>query len=99
MIHAKNVQSPVVPDIHLLSNGRLGVMVSSAGGSSSRRGDVAVTRWRDDAVRDACGTFCYVRDSVSGRVWSTTFQPTVLRADACDVDFAPGRATVVRRDG
>ena len=99
MTHAKNVQSPAMPDIHLLSNGRLGAMVSSAGGSSSRRGDVAVNRWRDDAARDACGTFCYVRDSVSGRVWSTTFQPTVLRADAYDVDFAPGRTTVVRRDG
>ena len=41
MTHAKNVPSPAVPDVHLLGNGRLGTMVSSAGGGSSRRGDVA----------------------------------------------------------
>jgi cellobiose phosphorylase len=99
MTAAKNVPSPPVPDIHLLGNGRLGTMVSSAGGGSSRRGDVAVNRWRDDATRDACGMFCYVRDDASGRCWSTTFQPTVRRADAYEVAFDPGRATVRRRDG
>ena len=95
MNHAKYAP----PLIHLLGNGRLNTMVSSSGGGSTRHGDVAVTRWRDDATRDACGTFCYVRDAGSGQVWSTTFQPTVLRADACEVDFSPGRATLVRRDG
>ena len=90
---------PAAPDLQLLSNGRYAVMVSSAGGGSSRRGDVAVTRWRDDATRDAAGAFCYVRDADSGRVWSTTYQPTLRRADAVDVVFAPGRATFTRRDG
>ena len=98
MNHTRNAPPSAAPLIHLLGNGRLNTMVSSSGGNSSRRGDVAVTRWRDDATRDACGAFCYVRDPESGRVWSNTFQPTTLRADAYEVDFPPGQARLVRRD-
>ena len=99
MTHDKNTPPAAPPVIQLLTNGRYSAMLSSAGGSSSRRGDIAVTRWRDDATRDACGTFCYVRDAASGQVWSTTFQPTLQRAEAYDIDFAPGRAKVSRKDG
>ena len=95
----KNSFRPGPPDVQLLTNGRYHVMATSAGGGSSRRGGAAVTRWRDDATRDACGSFCYVRDADTGRVWSTTFQPTLQRADTCDVLFAPGQVTVSRRDG
>ena len=37
-----------VPEVHLLSNGRYHVMVTNAGGGSSRWKDFAVTRWRED---------------------------------------------------
>ena len=87
------------PVVQLLTNGHYNVMVSSAGGGSSSRAGLAVTRWRDDATRDASGTFCYVHDADGGRVWSSTFQPTLACADAYDVAFTPGRATVTRRDG
>ena len=90
---------PAAPVVQLLTNGHYNVMVSSAGGGSSSRAGLAVTRWRDDATRDASGTFCYLHDADGGRVWSTTFQPALERADAYDVVFSPGRATVTRRDG
>jgi len=99
MTDDQNTSRAAAPFIQLLSNGRHAVMVSSAGGGSCRSAGLAVTRWRDDATRDSSGTFCYVRDARSGRVWSTTFQPTLTRADSYDVDFTPGRATIVRRDG
>ena len=99
MNHDKNSLRPSFPVIQLLTNGHYSVMVTSTGGGSSRSAGMAVTRWRDDATRDASGAFCYVRDADSGRLWSTTFQPTLERADAYDVAFTPGRATVVRRDG
>ena len=38
-----------VPEVQLLSNGRYHVMVTNAGGGSSRWNDLAVTRWREDA--------------------------------------------------
>jgi len=65
-----------IPDVHLLSNGRYHVAISSAGGGYSRLGDLAVTRWREDSTRDCWGSFCYIRDVDSGNVWSTGYQPT-----------------------
>ena len=67
------------PEVQLLSNGRYHVMVTNAGGGSSRWKDLAVTRWREDSTCDNWGTFCYLRDEASGEFWSTAFQPTLKR--------------------
>src|SRR5258708_29973604 len=40
------------PEVHLLSNGRYHLVVTSAGGGYSRWQDLALTRWREDATRD-----------------------------------------------
>ena len=44
--------SSAAVEVHLLSNGRYHVAVTSAGGGYSRWRDLAVTRWREDATRD-----------------------------------------------
>ena len=87
-----------VPQVQLLSNGRYHVMLTSAGGGSSRWRDLAVTRWREDATCDPWGSFCYLRDLDSGHVWSTTLQPTLQRADSYEARFAAGIATFRRHD-
>ena len=56
----------VRPAVQILSNGRYHVMLTNAGGGYSRRGDMAVTRWREDGTRDAWGQFCFLRDVDSG---------------------------------
>jgi cellobiose phosphorylase len=80
------------PEAHLLSNGRYHVMVTAAGGGSSRWKNLALTRWREDPVCDSWGTFCYVRDTATGRFWSTAHQPTLRRADAYEAIFLESRA-------
>ncbi len=45
----------------LMSNGRYSVSVRPNGAGRSRRGGADVSRWRDDALRDAYGTFFYLR--------------------------------------
>lgn len=45
----------------LLSNGRYSVSVRANGAGWSRFGTADVSRWRDDALRDAYGTFIYLR--------------------------------------
>ena len=87
-----------VPEVQLLSNGRYHVMVTSAGGGYSRWRDVAVTRWREDTTRDHWGSFCYVRDTVSGQYWSTAYQPTLAPAKHYEAIFSGGRAEFRRRD-
>lgn len=85
-------------EAHLLSNGRYSVAVTSAGGGYSRWGDLAVTRWREDATRDHYGTFCYIRDRESGAVWSNAWQPTTRPAKGYEAIFTQARAEFRRVD-
>src|SRR6266478_6068102 len=87
-----------IPEVQLLSNGRYHVMVTNAGGGSSRWKDLAVTRWREDITCDDWGTFCYLRDVASGEFWSTAHQPTLKQAEQYEAIFSEGRAEFRRRD-
>ncbi len=87
------------PAIHLLSNGRFATMVTTAGSGYSRWGDLAVTRWREDATCDDAGSYVFLRDMRSGDVWSTGYQPAGVEPDEYHVAFHEDRAEFVRRDG
>src|SRR6185312_3812621 len=84
--------TPRTPEIHLLSNGRYHVMVSSSGGGYSRWRDLALTRWREDATRDCWGTFVYLRDTASGEMWSNTYQPMLRASKGSETIFTQARA-------
>uniref|UniRef100_UPI00273A3F1D hypothetical protein n=1 Tax=Stenotrophomonas sp. YIM B06876 TaxID=3060211 RepID=UPI00273A3F1D len=79
--------TPSAAGVQLLSNGNYHVMVSRTGGGYSHWKGLALTRWREDATCDNWGAFCYLRDRASGLVWSTTVQPTLQQADACEALF------------
>jgi cyclic beta-1,2-glucan synthetase len=85
-----NPDTPI-PEVHLLSNGRYHVMVTNAGGSYSRWKDLAVTRWHEDTTCDNRGTFCYIRDRTSGKLWSNTYQPAHKRSQSYETIFSEAR--------
>ncbi len=87
-----------IPEVQLLSNGSYHVMVTNAGGGSSRWKNLAVTRWREDSTSDNWGTFCYLRDEESGEFWSTAHQPTLKQAEHYEAIFSEGRAEFRRTD-
>jgi cyclic beta-1,2-glucan synthetase len=87
-----------IPEVHLMSNGRYHVMATNAGGGYSRWKDMAVTRWREDATSDGFGTFCYVRDTATGTLWSSAYQPTRRLPENYEAIFVPSRAEYRRRD-
>ena len=87
-----------VPEVQLLSNGSYHVMITNAGGGYSRWKDVALTRWREDTTRDNYGSFCYVHDAKSGRVWSTAHQPTLQRSDGYEAILSESRVEFRRHD-
>jgi cyclic beta-1,2-glucan synthetase len=60
-----------VAPTQLLSNGRYSVALRSNGAGWSRWGHVGLSRWRDDALRDAHGSFFYLR-------WDRQPQPVSL---------------------
>ena len=89
--------TPPAPAVHLLSNGRYHVVISSAGGGYSRWRDLAVTRWREDATRDSWGTFVYLRDLATGEFWSTAYQPTLRATKVYEAIFTQARAEFRQR--
>ncbi|HKD18672.1 MAG TPA: glucoamylase family protein, partial [Thermoanaerobaculia bacterium] len=97
----RRFQSPhdPTPRAHLLSNGRYSVMVTAAGSGYSRFEGSAVTRWREDPTRDCWGSYVFLRDVQSGRVWSAGHQPSGTEADSYDVAFYEDRVEIRRRDG
>ncbi|MEO6050073.1 MAG: glucoamylase family protein, partial [Pyrinomonadaceae bacterium] len=84
------------PRTQILSNGTYSVMVTTAGGGYSLCGDLAVTRWREDPTRDNWGSFCYLRDVLSGAVWSTSFQPTGIPTGHYEVAFSEDKVVITR---
>ena len=97
----RRIPSPTssVPSAHLLSNGRYAVMITAAGSGYSLWKNLAVTRWREDVTRDAWGSYIYLRDVASGRVWSAGYQPTAAIPDHYEVFFAEDRVRIRRTDG
>ncbi len=91
------VNAPV-PQVHYLSNGRYGVLLTSAGSGYSQWQAVALTRWQADATLEDRGTWIYVRDQESGRLWSIGYQPVCTIADYQNVVFYPHKAEFQRRD-
>ena len=88
-----------LPRTHLLSNGDFSVMLSVAGSGYIRWRDMAVTRWREDPTCDDWGSYIFLRDTGSGEVWSSTYQPTVAEPAQYTASFTEDRAEIVRRDG
>ena len=87
------------PGVHLLSNGRYSVMVTTAGSGYSHWRDLAVTRWREDRTRDAWGTYFFLRDRSNGQVWSAAYQPSGVEPDTYEAVFSEDRVEIRRRDG
>ena len=87
------------PATHLLSNGRYATMLTAAGSGYSRWGDLALTRWREDATCDDFGSYLFVKDVRSGVAWSAGFQPSGVEPDDYAVVFNEDRAEFTRRDG
>jgi cyclic beta-1,2-glucan synthetase len=73
-------------------------MVTAAGSGYSRWNELAVTRWREDATRDDWGSYIFLRDVESGRVWSAGYQPCATEPESYDVTFTEDRAEIARTD-
>ncbi|MCJ7549926.1 MAG: hypothetical protein MUQ30_09625, partial [Anaerolineae bacterium] len=92
-----SAQSPA-PQVHFLSNGRYGVLITSAGAGFSRWQDLDLTRWRADTTREDCGVWIYLQDIENGDVWSASDQPTAASPESQAVEFYPHMAEFRRND-
>ena len=80
----------------LLSNGTYRTLVRERGGGYSAFGDLALTRWRADALERLDGFQLYLRDLADGRWWSATTSLDGDRVLDRRFEGSPGR---VRQGG
>ncbi|MDW7656829.1 MAG: glucoamylase family protein, partial [Bacillota bacterium] len=89
----------VQPLVHILSNARYMVMLTSDGAGLSRYDDLLITRWQPDTIHNQSGTFIYVRHLAAHQKWSAGYLPTQTEPDDYQVQFSHDRAEYTRRDG
>ncbi len=86
------------PKTLLLSNGRYDLMITNGGGGYSQWGNRELTRWRSDPTCDGMGTFCYIHEPDTDRLWSATYHPVGGKLNGYSVDFSLDRAIFRRID-
>ena len=86
------------PATLLLSNGQYNVMLTAAGGGYSTWNGNAITRWREDSVMDDWGSFIYLKDTRSSRVWSAGHVPVMKAGDSYAASFSEEKAEFTRSD-
>ena len=86
------------PAIHFLSNGRLSLTLTPAGGGQLRWQGTALTRWHPDPTSEQAGDHIYLRDEATGQRWSATPLPLLGRSP-CEVRLADDRAVYHRQHG
>lgn len=88
-----------VPLTHFVSNGQYAVMLTNSGSGFSRFRETAISRWREDTVRDHWGMYFYIKNLNSGEYWSATYQPCRVAGEEYQVTFAADRVEYYRKDG
>ena len=93
MLHLSTPLEEAVAPTQLLGNGRMAVWLRSHGGGSSQWSGLGLTRWRDDALRDDCGSWLYLRrggEQTAGQRWcSLTAHPAPDPAATYRSQFHP----------
>ncbi|WP_192929721.1 GH36-type glycosyl hydrolase domain-containing protein [Alkaliphilus serpentinus] len=86
------------PKCHLLSNGSYSLMITSGGTGYSKKGEMQITRWREDPIQDQYGNFIFFRNTITNDTWSGTYEPLYDKPDGYKVIFSPDKAEFLCRN-
>lgn len=92
------INEQVLPNCHILSNGRYFLLITDRGGGYSKREDVQITRWRSDLIEGNYGFQLWIKSLETNRVWSPTFEPLREEPDHYRVSFSLEKAVFNRTD-
>jgi cyclic beta-1,2-glucan synthetase len=95
--HECRPQGAALAPMHLLGNDRYGVALRANGAGFSLWQGQALTRWRDDALRDAHGLFGYIRRDAEPRWVSLSARPAPDAAAEYRTEFHPDRVLLHAR--
>jgi cyclic beta-1,2-glucan synthetase len=89
------------PDIvrtSILSNSEYSVIVSNTGVGASICKGLDITRSSLDLSENNSGWFCFIKDTSTSKVWSSTYQPFLKEPDSYSVTLSPFKAEFARVD-
>lgn len=86
------------PWINVISNGKYGLVISQTGGGFSwdtHSEFNRLNRWHQDLVQDNWGKYFYIKDNLTGDVWSPTWMPVKTELDSYQVVYGFGYAKFI----
>ena len=86
------------PWINVISNGKYGLVISQTGGGFSwdtHSEFNRLNRWHQDLVQDNWGKYFYVKDNLTGEIWSPTWMPAKKELDSYKVVYGFGYAKFI----
>ncbi len=86
-----------VPEMGVVSNGEYTVMMNDRGSGFSRYKNILLGRYRK-ITSDHYGTYLYIRDLRSDRLWSATYAPLDVMPENYHVSFASDKIGYLRVD-
>ena len=75
--------------VHVLTNGKLMLLMTESGSGYLEWEEIALTRWRQDSTMDQWGIWFYVQDLDNHQLWSIGSQPINTESREYNVFFAP----------
>ncbi|MEI6132550.1 MAG: glucoamylase family protein [Bacillota bacterium] len=90
--------NPILPKVHVLSNGNYSVMLTDRGTGFSKNKVAAISRWREDSTLDQFGMFFYIRNIETNKFWSNTFAPLNVIPKKYEAIFTGDKAIFRRTD-
>jgi len=86
------------PWINVISNGKYGLVISQTGGGFSwdtHSEFNRLNRWHQDLVQDNWGKYFYIKDNLTGDVWSPTWMPVKTELDSYQIVYGFGYAKFI----
>jgi cellobiose phosphorylase len=83
------------PWVNVISNGKYGLVISQTGGGFSwdtHSEFNRLNRWHQDLVQDNWGKYFYIKDNLTGDIWSPTWMPVKTELDSYQVSYGFGYA-------
>ncbi len=84
-------------EFSVLSNNKYTVIINDRGNGFSRYKDIQINRYRKITNQDY-GTYLYIRDLKTNKIWSNTYAPVYKTPDKYEVVFATDRVKFIRED-
>ncbi len=98
VIRTYGVPEDILPKCHILSNGRYFVMITESGNGYSKKEDIQLTRWREDALTGKHGQYIFIKNLNVNKLWSATYAPIYTEPHGYKVNFLQDKAEFIRVD-